>query len=136
MDVGPSGDCRVSVDKVAVPSRSTVPRGAVNWLEVQWSPHACRVLLNGEPFWFDLEKGPGGTLREVKLVGVAGSKGANPGLEWSRFAAAAATDEPLSARRCGSGRGLAGERRPSLRPGVSRRRETVGLEIDGQNAIL
>jgi hypothetical protein len=54
-----------------------------------------RVLHDGEPLWFDLDKGPG-PLREIAFHCAAGPDRDKSAvrLEWSRFAVAAACDEP------------------------------------------
>jgi hypothetical protein len=53
---------------------------------VQFTKHSLRVTCDDDVLWYNVEQGPGGTLKQVRLTGAGGV--------WSAFYLAKAVDEP------------------------------------------
>jgi hypothetical protein len=97
VQVAGAGDTyRVETDGLDGNARDVARTPGPHRLTVRFGPRSLAVLCDDAVLWYDLEHGPGGPLRQLRLACVEGEKGAAPkgAVAWTEFAVAAAVDEP------------------------------------------
>jgi hypothetical protein len=95
--VAGAGDLyRVETDGIAGTGRKVARSPGPHRLTVRFGPRSLAVLCDDDVLWHNLENGPGGPLRQVRLACLPGEKDeiVKGSVSWTEFALAAAVDEP------------------------------------------
>jgi hypothetical protein len=94
--VGPGHQYRVETDGLDGTARDVPRSPGPHRLTVRFGPRSMAVVCDDAVLWHNLDTGPGGTLRRVRLACDAGEKGATVkgAVAWTEFAVAASVDEP------------------------------------------
>ncbi len=87
---------RVETDGLDGIAREVARTPGPHRLTVRFGPRSLAVLCDDAVLWHNLDRGPGGPLRRVRLACVEGDKGAaaKGSVAWTEFATAVAVDEP------------------------------------------
>jgi hypothetical protein len=82
---GPDDNYQVEADGLKGEAREVRRTAGPHQLAMQFTKQSLRVTCDEDVLWFNLDKGPGGSLKQVRL---------NGGAVWSAFYLAQAVDEP------------------------------------------
>ena len=93
---GPGATYRVETEGLDGVGRDVARSAGLHRLTIRFGPRSLAVLCDDAVLWYNLERGPGGSLRQVRLVCVEGEKVAatKGAVVWTEYAVAAAVDEP------------------------------------------